>query len=266
MFLDCNGGDIPSLAIQGRLKAAFRQRQRIHMYRHHNTEPVSQALRSCCFLVMACVLVFSIAGCNSTQPGKSGAVQASSGVTSNSVSSANVLDESGPRLTSGDRVSVRIQEDKEEPKLLTISDSGELEAPHVGRLQVKNKSCAEVALMIKEGLEKRFYHTATVVVGLDQLARTRGTIYISGEVRVPGAQTLPSDEVLTVARAIIRSGGFTDFADQRKVRITRTSTNSSGHQVFQVDVKKILRQSQVNNDLKLEAGDLIYVPERLLNF
>ena len=50
------------------------------------------------------------------------------------------------------------------------------------------------------------------------------------------------------------------------MRITRTSTNSSGHQVFQVDVKKILRQSQVNNDLKLEAGDLIYVPERLLNF
>lgn len=226
------------------------------MYRSQITESSSRPWKAALLPALAFIALAVLCGCRTTPSGKLAGPDAPT----------PAAEEPCARLAAGDRVSVRIQQDKEEPKLLVVSDSGELEAPHVGRLQVKNKSCVEVAQMIKEGLEKRFYHEATVVVCIDQLNRTRGTVYLSGEVRVPGAQPLPSDEVLTLARAIIRSGGFTDFANQRKVKVTRASTRAGPPQVFEVDVKRILRQSEVDKDLKLEAGDLIYVPERLLNF
>jgi protein involved in polysaccharide export with SLBB domain len=171
------------------------------------------------------------------------------------------------RLAIGDRLSFRIVEDEDDPKHLDVTDSGDLEAPYLGRFPAEGKTCKELALALKAGLEKEYYYQATVIVAVDLMARSRGKVYLVGPVRGPGPLEIPSDEIFTLSKAILRAGGFTDFADKRNVRVTRKATVAGGRdQTFTVDVKMILEKGKTGLDLPLAPGDFIYVSERAIRF
>jgi polysaccharide export outer membrane protein len=160
------------------------------------------------------------------------------------------------RLAIGDRVSFRILEDEEEPRPLIVTDSGEIETPYIGRFQAKGKTCRELALQLKKELEKEYYYQATVILAVDQMARSRGKVYLVGPVRLAGPQ------------AILRAGGFLDSADKKNVRVTRKAdagaVGESGEQRFTVNVADILEKGRTENDIVLQPGDLVYIPERLI--
>jgi len=124
-------------------------------------------------------------------------------------------------LAIGDVLSFRIVEDDENPKQMVVTDSGDLEVPYIGRFPAENKTCKQLARELKAALEKEYYYQATVIIAVDVMAKSRGKVYLVGPVRMPGPQELPSDEVLTLSKAILRAGGFTDFADRHNVKITR---------------------------------------------
>lgn len=176
-------------------------------------------------------------------------------------------------LAIGDRISFRIQEDLDDPtepldpKSLIVTDSGEIEVPYIGRVHAESKSCKELATEIKQLLEKDYYNQATVLISIDQRAKTRGRVYLVGPVRLPGPQEIPTDEVLTLSKAIMRAGGFNDFADRRNVKITRKDPASGGDkQTFVVDVGEIFDKGKVERDVPLQPGDLILIPERTIRF
>lgn len=64
-----------------------------------------------------------------------------------------VVDDKHP-LAPGDRVSFQITEDREPPKPLIVTDSGEVDIPYIGRVSVAGKTCKEVATLLKSQLEK----------------------------------------------------------------------------------------------------------------
>ena len=170
-------------------------------------------------------------------------------------------------LAIGDRLSFRIVEDEEEPRSLIVTDSGDLEVPYLGRFPAENRTCKQLARELKAALEKEYYYQATVIIAVDSMARSRGKVYLVGAVRMPGPQELPSDEVLTLSKAILRAGGFTDFADQHNVKITRQgSTGKSDKETLVVDVGRIFDKGKTENDVALKPGDLIYIPERMIRF
>jgi protein involved in polysaccharide export with SLBB domain len=170
-------------------------------------------------------------------------------------------------LAIGDRLSFRVVEDEEDPRALVVTDSGELEVPYLGRFAAAGKTCRELALALKSELEKEYYYRATVVIAVDLMARSRGKVYLVGPVRMPGPQEIPSDEVLTVSKAVLRAGGFTDFADKKNVKITRKSTTADREdQTFTVNVGEILERGRTEKDLPLRPGDLIYIQERMIRF
>ena len=171
------------------------------------------------------------------------------------------------RLAIGDRLSFRIVEDEEDVKPLTVTDSGELEVPFLGRFPAVGKSCFELARALKAELEVEYYYQATVVVAVDSMTKSRGKVYLVGPVRAPGPQDIPSDEVLTLSKAILRAGGFTEFADKRKVKVTRKgSGQQTSDQTFTVNVEEILERGKMEADLPLQPGDLVYIQERLFRF
>jgi protein involved in polysaccharide export with SLBB domain len=192
---------------------------------------------------------------------------------SNEVVTATVVapNEKHP-LAIGDQLSFRIQEDLEdpkesrEPKSLVVTDSGEIEVPYIGRVCAESKTCGQLAAEIKTALEKEYYYRATVTLALDLRAKTRGRVYLVGPVRAPGAQDIPTDETLTVSKAIMRAGGFTDFADRKNVKVTRRGGPGAGDQTFVIDVAQILDKGKTDRDLPLEPGDLIVIPERAIRF
>jgi polysaccharide biosynthesis/export protein len=175
------------------------------------------------------------------------------------------------KLAIGDRLSFRILEDEEDPKPLFVTDSGDLEVPYIGRVPAAGKTCRQLAVEIKIALEKDYYYQATVIIAVDLMskstAKSLGRVYLVGAVRLPGPVELPTDEVLTLSRAVLRAGGFTDYADRRHVKVTRNDdTAKDKKKTFVVDVGDIFDKGKIETDLVLEAGDLIYVPDRLIRF
>ncbi len=168
------------------------------------------------------------------------------------------------RLAIGDRLSYRIIEDEEDPKPLVVTDSGDLEFPYIGRFAAVGKSCRELARALKAELEKEYYYHATVVIAVDSMTKSRGRVYLVGPLRAPGPQEIPSDETLTLSKAILRAGGFSDFADRKNVKVTRKVDGKD--KTFTVDVAEILERGKTATDMGLEPGDFIYVPERAIRF
>ena len=81
-------------------------------------------------------------------------------------------------------------------------------------------------------------------------------VYIIGQVGKPGAVNLPSQEVLTVSKAVSLAGGFSQYAKQGEVQLMR-----SGKRVQVVDVRAILTGDNKIQDPVLEPGDTVFVPE-----
>ena len=202
----------------------------------------------------------------------------STGTNSSALQVTNSMDALDDKhlLAIGDRLSFRIEEDRllsvpnereqDDTKPLFVTDTGELDVPYIGRLPAENKTCKQLACEIKAALEKNYYQQATVVLAVDLMTKSRGKVYLVGPVRVPGPQDIPSDEVLTLSRAILRAGGFTDFADRKNVKVTRKAPAGGEKRTFVVDVGQILDKGRTETDPLLQAEDLIYIPERLVRF
>jgi polysaccharide export outer membrane protein len=175
--------------------------------------------------------------------------------------SMTVLDDK-KRLGSNDYVSFRVVEDRDnESQRLRVNDSGELEVPYVGLVQAAGRTCRELAYAIKASLEREYYYHATVIIAVDHISeKSRGKIYVYGSVKNQGPQEIPADESYTVSKAVIRAGGFGDFANKRKVKLTR-----KGGQDFVVDLKRVIEEGRSEEDVVLQPDDQIYVPQRLIN-
>jgi polysaccharide biosynthesis/export protein len=200
-----------------------------------------------------------------TIPRASAVEQPADGTASSTVmrtNSMSVLDDK-KRLGTDDFVSFRVVEDRDNlSQRLRVNDNGELEVPYVGLVPAQGKTCRELAFNIKSALEKEYYYHATVILAVDKVSeKSRGKIYVYGAVKAQGPQEIPTDETYTVSKAIIRAGGFGDFADKRKVKLTR---KDGGDLV--VDLKRIIEQGHTEDDVVLRPDDQIYVPQRLVNF
>jgi polysaccharide export outer membrane protein len=173
----------------------------------------------------------------------------------------SALDEK-KKLGSNDYVSFRVVEDRDnDSQRLRVSDNGELEVPYIGPIPAEGKTCKELAYNIKAALEREYYYHATVILALDRVSeKSRGKVYVYGSVRAQGPQEIPTDESYTVSKAVIRAGGFGDFANKRKVKVTRKNG-----QDFTIDLKAVIEGGKPDLDMVVLPDDQIYVPQRLIN-
>lgn len=180
--------------------------------------------------------------------------------------SSSALDDAHA-IMPGDRLSFRVIEDQEEMKLLLVKDSGQIEVPYYGLVSATNKTCRELAREVKSRLEQELYYQATVIIAVDQLTKSRGKVYLIGAIQTPGNQEIPGDEPLTVSKAVMRAGGFKEFADQRRVKVTRRAPGEGKRALLiEVDVAEVIEKGRPEKDLELTAGDVVFVPTRLVNF
>ena len=170
------------------------------------------------------------------------------------------------KLGPGDRITYRVIEDEDPPRTLLITDSGDLEVPYLGLVHAAGKTCLELAREIKGDLEKKLYFKATIMISAEVINKTRvsGKVYVTGQVQHSGGYDIPAGDTLTVSRAILSAGGFSDFSDKRKVRLIRKS--AAGEQTRIVNVQEIWEKGRLDQDLPVRAGDLIVVPERLVKW
>jgi polysaccharide biosynthesis/export protein len=170
------------------------------------------------------------------------------------------------KLGPGDKITYRVLEDQDEPKSLLITDSGDLEVPYLGLVHAAGKTCMGLAREVRGMLERDLYFRATVMISAEVINKTRATgkVYVSGQVRNSGGFDVPAGEALTVSRAILNAGGFSDFSDKRNVRLIRKTGERT--ETRTINVQEVLEKGKLDADLIVQAGDLIVVPERLVKW
>ena len=89
----------------------------------------------------------------------------------------------------------------------------------------------------------------------------REQVYLLGEVARAGAVMLRSGPNATVARVLLENGGATQYGNLGKVQIQRTAPDGTKRTLV-VDVARILKVGAFEEDVPLQDGDVIIVPER----
>jgi protein involved in polysaccharide export with SLBB domain len=192
------------------------------------------------------------------------------------LNSMDVLDDS-QAIEPGDVISMRIMEDRREPLQLRVGATGEVNAPHIGLVKAAGRTCRALAIEVKKRLELNYYNTATVIVAIDLKnqdmnpnARIRTSGYdidfftVYGQVLRQGKYELPADEDITISQAILRAGGFAQFANATKVKLVRKTPQ--GNKTVLVDLEQIMRKGNLDIDIYIRNNDVIIVDEKKVNF
>jgi len=81
-------------------------------------------------------------------------------------------------------------------------------------------------------------------------------VYVSGQVRNPGVYRLRSET--TILQIIPMAGGFTDWANQKKILVIRKEDGKEKR--FVINYKNLMKGENLESNLILKAGDTIIVP------
>ena len=88
-------------------------------------------------------------------------------------------------------------------------------------------------------------------------------VYVFGQVGNPGAYRLPPGVESTVSRIVSMAGGTTRFARTNKTHVIHRAGKTEQERVQVVDLKAVIENGQVDKDVKVFPGDIIFIPETL---
>jgi len=166
------------------------------------------------------------------------------------------------KLTAGDEITVKIMEDRDQPLRTAVTDTGEVELNGLGRVYVAGRTSVEAEVLISSYLKQKYYHKATVEIGVTRKAV--GTVrpykvVVAGKVGRPGPQYFTGSNPLKLTEAVIVS--VTNlYSEIRKVRLTRGG-RSSDH-----NVELIMKEGRTDLDVSLQDGDQIFIPAKSIVF
>ena len=120
------------------------------------------------------------------------------------------------------------------------------------------KAAGLTPLQFKEALTlklKEFIESPNVSVTVMEANSFK--VFVSGQVKTPGVHRLRSET--TILQIIPMAGGFTDWADQKKILIIRKENGKEKR--ITVNYKKIMKGGDPGSNVALKAGDTIIVPD-----
>ncbi len=156
----------------------------------------------------------------------------------------------GGRFAIGDLVRVTFSGivDSILPHEERIKDDGTITLPLIGAIKAAGKTPGELQKVITDAYVPDYYKRLTVTVSSD-----RRVYYVGGYVKIPGRQEYIG--MTTVTKAIQAAGDFNDFANRKKVMLTRADGKTLTVNCIKAAIDPAL-------DLEVFPGDKIEVPLR----
>jgi polysaccharide biosynthesis/export protein len=158
------------------------------------------------------------------------------------------------RLGVGDVVHVDVYENPDLTTVVRIPENGKVRFSLIGEVNIGGLTTASVERLIAQELrEGGFVRDPQVRVIVEQYRSQR--VAVMGYVHRPG--NYPINEINTVLDLLAEAGGPTERGADR-VRLIRRS--GSKKEEFDIDLVKMLRGGNVDADLPVRDGDVLYVP------
>jgi len=159
-------------------------------------------------------------------------------------------------LGPGDTFEVSVYGEEDLSGKHRVAEDGSINFPLVGRIEVAGRGPAEIATAIRSALlERKLFRDPHVSVFL--LEQTSAQVSVVGAVTKPGGFPLTRD--MTIIQAIGAAGGLTALASGDNTIVTRKAEGQLKRFLVPVDA---ITEGRVQ-DFSLEAGDIVFVPERI---
>ena len=162
------------------------------------------------------------------------------------------------RLGPGDRLMLILTGDVEVAHAIDVTREGFIVIPQVGQIQVANLTLAQLQDVlfsrlgrVYSGVRRGPGATTHFSVSLARLRTIQ--VYVTGDVTRPGSYRVASTG--TAMTALYAARGPTDNGGLRQIQIRR-----GGKLVSALDVYDYLLQGDASNDVRLESGDVVFVP------
>lgn len=127
-----------------------------------------------------------------------------------------------------------------------VDESGKVSMPYIGNVPAANLTTVQLKKAIEETyIQQEVFTNPNVTVDLKE----QRFVDVTGEVRMP--QRVPYTKDLTALGAVAACGGFTDFANRRKVKLTQNGVTR------EINAKEI--QVDPSRDIRLLPNDKIHV-------
>src|SRR5579872_2410290 len=154
------------------------------------------------------------------------------------------------KIGAQDVLSISVWKDSELTQTVPVRPDGKISMPLLNDVQAAGLTPAELRDHITEGL-KKYVTDPVVTVIVTQINSER--VYITGEVTHPGA--FPLVPGMTILQALSSAGGFTNFANTKKIYMFRMV---NGKRVdFPFNYKDVIHGKKLDENVVLQAGDTI---------
>lgn len=158
------------------------------------------------------------------------------------------------RLQPGDVLEIQFRYSPEFNQTVTVQPDGYISLEISGDIKVAGMTVEQTRLAILKRAGARLQDPiATVILKEFQ----RPYFVVAGEVTQPGR--IEMRERVTAIQAIMLAGGMKETARSSQVVVFR-KLNSDVAEVKLLNLKSIRRTSDLENDLTLQPGDMVYVP------
>lgn len=164
-------------------------------------------------------------------------------------------------LGTGDvlNISVYGQEEAGLYQMVIIRPDGKISFPLVDDVQAAGLTPKQLDDAITKKLSKRIPNPE-VTVSVTEFPSSEYQVYVLGEVGMPGV--FPIRGEMTLLEAITLAGSPTKDAYLDKVHVVRGGLKNST--ILSINLNNIIKRGQVNKDITLQPGDIVYVPEQFI--
>jgi len=152
-----------------------------------------------------------------------------------------------------DMLDINVWKEPDMTRLVPVRPDGKISLPLINDVQAAGLTPQQLATAVTEKLRK-FLTGPQVTVIVTAINSQR--VFVVGEVLRAGA--FPLIPGMTVLQALANAGGFSTFANVKKIYVMRLVNGK--HTELPFNYREVLKGDNPDQNIKLEPGDTVVVP------
>ena len=152
-----------------------------------------------------------------------------------------------------DVLDINVWKEPDVSRTVPVRPDGKISLPLINDVQAAGSTPQQLASAVTEKLRKYLNEPQVTVI---VTATNSQRVFVVGEVLRAGA--FPLIPGMTVLQALSSAGGFTTFADVKKIHVMRLVNGK--HVEMPFNYRDVLRGDNPNQNIQLEPGDTVVVP------
>jgi polysaccharide export outer membrane protein len=166
-------------------------------------------------------------------------------------------------IRAGDSLTISVWQDPKLDRQIVVGPDGMISFPLAGHIKAGGLTPQQLEDVLKSKLQKNYTGQLDVTVALaavneDTEGDTRPKVFVTGQVGKVGSYLLrPGTNVM---QAIAIAGGLGSFAAKQRIQVHRKIAGTDS--IFLFDYQAYEAGTNTSDNINLQSGDIIIVPER----